>query len=117
MSETPAPFPVYNPDGRRNRNFRHQVLGYPMTYEWLKKRSMELKGKEDFFFAASKALADFNRNRILRAIYNRKTKEYAMVIPLADNVAPMQDPPEEECEWFRNYLGVEGKPLWYDVDE
>ncbi|KLO16020.1 hypothetical protein SCHPADRAFT_995395 [Schizopora paradoxa] len=118
MSETPAPLPIYNAAGRRNRGFRHQVLGYPMTPEWLTKRSMELFGKKNNFFgAAAKTVADFKHNRTVHAVYDRKTKEYALVVALAENVTPgtLREPPEEECEWFRQYLGVEGKPLWYNV--
>lgn len=121
MSATPAPFPAFIVAGRRNRSFRHQVLGYPMSNKWLEKRSMELIGKVDVYRAAKRALVDFGKDfgtsRPLRGVYDSKNDEYLYVISMGENVAPatVRDPPEEECEWFRNYFGVEGKPLWYDV--
>ncbi|KLO16019.1 hypothetical protein SCHPADRAFT_901843 [Schizopora paradoxa] len=117
MSATPAPFPEFIVAGRRNRSFRHQVLGYPIPNEWLEKRSMELIGKVDIYRAVTQALIDFGSNRPLRGVYDRKNNEYMYVISMGENLAPatVRDPPEEECEWFRNYFGVEGKPLWYDV--
>lgn len=120
MSTTPAPLPVYNAAGRRNRGFRHQVLGYRMSYEWLEKRSKELYGSEDPINiprAAFRIVIDAGVSRPLHAVYDRETKEHALVFSLGENTTPeiMQEPPEKTVEWVRNFLGATGRPLWYDV--
>lgn len=119
MATTPAPFPVYTVHGRHNRGFRHQVLGFPMTMEWLKKRSMELFGTDDIYRAAMRLIVDFEIDRPLHAVYDSKTDEIMLILSMAENLSPatVRDPPEKEVEWFRNYLGVTGRPLWYDVSD
>ncbi|KLO16022.1 hypothetical protein SCHPADRAFT_926797 [Schizopora paradoxa] len=113
MATTPRPLPVYIAAGRRNRGFRYQVLGCPMTQEWLTKRSLEVFGRDDFFAEAMKTFAEFKRDEIVHAIYDRKNKKYALAVSMGENVTveTLRDPPEEECEWFRQYLGVERRPL------
>ncbi|KLO16018.1 hypothetical protein SCHPADRAFT_901842, partial [Schizopora paradoxa] len=54
-----------------------------MTDEWLTKRSLEVYGRDDFFAAAMKTVADFKHNRPVHAIYDRKTKKYALIVSLA----------------------------------
>lgn len=87
-------------------------------FEWLWKRSMNSSvGKDSIIHAAiTNAIADYKFNRTIHAIYDRKIKENALVISMGENVTgTLRDSPEEGCEWFRQYLGVVGRPLWYDV--
>ncbi len=62
-------------------------------------------------------LSDSKLRRPIHVVYDRTTKQEMLMMSLSENTSPaaMQDPPEEEIEWARNYLGAEGRPLWYDV--
>lgn len=79
---------------------------------------MELYGTtDDISRAAYQTVIDSGLRRTLHAVYDRKTKQHMLVLSMGENLTPatLREPPEKEVEWFRNYLGVTGRPLWYNV--
>ncbi|KLO16036.1 hypothetical protein SCHPADRAFT_901854 [Schizopora paradoxa] len=48
----------------------------------------ELFGRENFYAPATNAIADYESNCTLHSIYDRKIKEYALVISMGENVTP-----------------------------
>lgn len=118
MSTTPRPPPTFNSKGERR--FRHQVLGYPVTDEWLQERSMKLYGTREKTDEAAMMMATVPgfEHRVLRIVYAPKTDDEMICFPLADNStleSMRRVPPKHELEGMRELTGQTGSPLWYDV--